>query len=151
MGRHVGHGLQPTITHSKNPPQHFYSLCGCVLSQVRDTKYLGITISSDLLWDRHITTTTAKANRMIGLLQRNLSRYPRQLRELTYITLIRSRVKYGAVVWDPYLVKDVQSIEAVQCKAARFDCKNFQRTASVTDMTNTLGWDTLESRRDSSS
>ena len=137
-----------TITHSKNPPQHFYSLCGCVLSQVRDTKYLGITISSDLQWDRHITATTAKANRMIGFLRRNLSRCPRQLRELAYITLIRSRVEYGAVVWDPYLAKDVQSIEAVQRKTARFVCKNFQRTASVTDMINTLGWDTLESRRE---
>ena len=52
------------------------------------------------------------------------------------------------MVWDPYLAKDVQSIEAVQRKAARFVCKNFQRTASVTDMINTLGWDTLESRRE---
>ena len=135
-----------TISPKKDPPQHFYSICGCVLSQVSDTKYLGITISNDLQWERHIITSCTKASRMIGFLCRNLSRFPRQLRELAYFTLVRSRVEYGAVVWDPYLSKDIQAVEAVQRKAARFVTDR----ASVTDMTNTLGWDTLESRREKS-
>ena len=54
-----------TIANNKNPPQHFYSLCGSILKQVQDTQYLGITISNDLRWEQHIATTTAKANRMI--------------------------------------------------------------------------------------
>ena len=139
-----------TISPKKDPPQHFYSLCGCVLSQVSDTKYLGITISNDLQWERHITTSCTKASRMIGFLRQNLSRCPRQLRELAYFTLVRSRVEYGAVVWDPYLSKDIQAIEAVQRKAGRFVTANYRHRASVTDMINTLGWDTLESRREKS-
>ena len=84
-----------TISPKKDPPQHLYSICGCVLSQVSDTKYLGITISNDLQWERHIITSCTKASRMIGFLRRNLSRCPRQLRELAYFTLVRSRVEYG--------------------------------------------------------
>ena len=87
---------------------------------------------------------------MIGFLRRNLSRCPRQLRELAYFTLVRSRVEYGAVVWDPYLSKDIQPVEAVQRKAARFVTANYRHRASVTDMINTLGWDTLKSRREKS-
>jgi len=63
-----------TIINNKNPPQHFYTLCGCILTQVHDTQYLEITISSDLRLKRHIVpTTTANGNRMIGFLRRNLS------------------------------------------------------------------------------
>ena len=85
----------------------------------------------------------------LHLLSQYLSRCPRQLRELAYFTLGRSGVEYGAVVWDPYLSKDIRAVEAVQRKAARFVTANRHR-ASVTDMINTLGWDTLKSRREKS-
>ena len=93
-------------------------------------------------------TSTAKANRMIVFLRRNLSRCPSQLREIAYFSLIRSRVEYGAVVWDPHLVKDTHLVETVQRKGARFVSNNYRRTASVTDMINKLGWESLESRRE---
>jgi len=134
-----------TISPKKDPPQHFYSFCGCVLSHVSDTKYLSITVSNDLQWERYITTSYAKASHMIGFLRRNLSRCPRQLCELAYFTLVRSRVEYGAVVWDPYLANDIQAVEAVQNKTARFVTANYRHRASVTDMINTL-----ESRREKS-
>jgi len=129
----------------KDPPQHFYSFSICVLSHVSDTKYLSITVSNDLQWERYITTSYAKASHMIGFLRRNLSRCPRQLCELAYFTLVRSRVEYGAVVWDPYLSNDIQAVEAVQNKTVRFVTANYRHRASVTDMINTL-----ESRREKS-
>ena len=109
---------------NKNPPQHFNSLCGCILTQVHDTQYLGITISSELRWQRCFATTAAKANRIIGLLRRNLS------------------VKYS----DPHLAKDTQLFETVQRKAARFVLNNYKPAATVTDMMNKLGCVSLEYR-----
>ena len=67
---------------------------------------------------------------------------------ITLSTLITSRVEYGAVVWDPHLVKDTHLVETVQRKGARFVSNNYRRTASVTDMINKLGWESLESRRE---
>jgi len=52
------------------------------------------------------------------------------------------------VVWDPHLAKDTQLVEVVQWKGARFVSNNYKRTASVTDMINKLGWESLESRRE---
>ena len=138
----------PLFYNDNNPPQQFYRLCRCILTQVHDTQYLAFTISSDLRWERHIatTTTTANVNRIIGFLRDNLSRCPRQLRELVYFS--RARLEYGAVMWDPYLAEDIQLFEVVLWKTAIFVSNNHKGTASVTDRINKLGWQWLESRRE---
>ena len=50
-------------------------------------------------------------------------------------------------VWDPYSKGDVQTIEAVQRKAARFCMNNYQQKSSDTQMIVELNWDSLEDRR----
>ena len=55
--------------------------------------------------------------------------------------------EYAASVWDPHLIKDRNSLEAVQRKAARFVYGGYRRRASPTHMLNTLGWKNLEARR----
>ena len=43
------------LTISRSPPLHkFYSLCGTILQQVSEAKYLGVNISEDLHWSKHI-------------------------------------------------------------------------------------------------
>jgi hypothetical protein len=60
-------------------------------------------------------------------------------------TKLTNQFEYAA--WDPYLQKDIASLERVQRKAARFCSNNSHPTASVTDMLHELGWTTLELRR----
>ena len=45
------------------------------------------------------------------------------------------------------LVKEVNQIEVVQRRAARWTCSNFDRNASVAEMLNNLGSRSLEQRR----
>ena len=39
---------------------------------VTSAKYLGLTITNKLQWDQHINNITAKANKTLGFLRRNL-------------------------------------------------------------------------------
>ena len=48
---------------------------------------------------------------------------------------------------DPYFEKDIQRIEKIQRKAARFVKSDYQRTSSVTSMLKDLGWESLQQRR----
>ena len=48
-----------------------YILHGQVLCITDTTKYLGLTITSDLKWNSHIQKLTSKANSVLGLLRRN--------------------------------------------------------------------------------
>ena len=56
-------------------------------------------------------------------------------------------VEYACTVWAPYTRKNIQSLEAVQRKAARFVKTDYGFTLSVTAMLQDLGWPTLEKRR----
>ena len=56
-------------------------------------------------------------------------------------------MEYAAAVWDPYHTGDIQHLEKVQCRAARWALNDYVRYNSVTSMLENLGWDTLKKRR----
>jgi len=56
-------------------------------------------------------------------------------------------VEYASAIWSPYTTSDITTLEAVQCKAARFVCNDFSSYSSVTAMLNNLKWNSLEDRR----
>ena len=60
------------VTRKQNPIIHNYTLHRKVLETVDSAKYLGVTLISDLWWNRHITNITHKANQSLCFLRRNL-------------------------------------------------------------------------------
>ena len=63
--------MQLTRTRS-NKIQASYTLEDTVLENVDNIKYLGVTITSDLRWNTHISNICIKANRTLGFLRRTL-------------------------------------------------------------------------------
>ena len=51
-----------SITRIRHPIIIQYTLHGQALATVKSAKYFGITITSDLTWNKHIAAITAKAN-----------------------------------------------------------------------------------------
>ena len=130
-----------------DPSSHFYQLCGEVLQKVSDAKYLGILISSDLSWDKHISDVARRANYTLGLIRRNLLHCARDAKTTAYFSLVRSTTNYCSAIWDPYLEKDKTKLERVNRRAARIIC-NKTDPRDHTSVTNLLrkdlGWPTLE-------
>ena len=63
--------------------------------------------------------------------------------------MVRSTLKYGAIIWDPYLQSDIDKFEKVQRKAARFisgDYKSRDR-GRVSRMLKDLELPLLQERR----
>ena len=104
------------------------------LKRTDHTKYLGIHISKDLKWNKHIDVTTAKANRSLGFLKRNLKISSRVLREKAYTGFVRPQIEYGAAIWDPRPGVEnngAHKTEMVQRRAARWTLKRYHNTSSV--------------------
>ena len=118
-----------------------------ILSEVHKAKYLGITLSDTLSWSPYVSETVNKASGMIAFLRRNLHQCPQRLKEQAYLMLVRSVLEYTASVWDPHLKRDVNALEGVQRRSARFVTNNYERTSSVTAMLKSLGWESLQDRR----
>ena len=98
-------------------------------------------------WDKHIHNITAKANKILGFLRRNLQIKNEDTKSLAYKSMVRSNLEYCASVWSPQTEKLKGKIEQVQRRAARYVTNNYRNTSSVTAMLNHLQWPTLENRR----
>lgn len=140
------------ISRKKEPITYDYTMHGAILSTVTSATYLGIEINSKLTWHNHVDTITAKANRSLGLLRRNLKNAPQETKSLAYQSITRPLLEYGSVVWAPHTENLITQVEAVQRRAARFVFNNYRRnpldpTSSVTRMLQQLNWQTLQQRR----
>ena len=111
------------VTRSRHPLQPAYQLHGHTLETVSAVKYLGVTIQGDLCWDAHINNIVSKANSTLGFLRRNLKISSRRVKEQAYKSFVRPILEYACSVWDPHTQKQIDKIEAVQRRAARFVCK----------------------------
>ena len=136
---------------TKNKIDATYEMDGKPLNNINSTLYLGVTISRKLQWKEHIDVTCSAATRMLGFLRRNLSRCPQNIKEKAYKSAIRPKLEYCSSIWDPHTQKDIDKIEMVQKRAARF-VKNIphRRTGqqtSATAIVQELGWETLQHRR----
>ena len=104
-------------------------------------------MSSDLKWNTHVRKTASKANQTLGVLRRNLKNCPREIKNMAYKSILRPKMEYAAPIWDPYTKDNIQLLEAVQRRAARFVCNKYSRHESVTSMLQDLDWPLLEQRR----
>ena len=135
------------VSRIRLPFLYSYKLSGQVLNEVKDSKYLGVTISNNLDWSKHITTTTTKANARLSFIKRNLKDCPQKLKEIAYFSLVRSFVDYASAVWDPHQKFNQEKLEMVQRRATRFVKSRYKRTDSVTAMLDELDWPILSKRR----
>jgi len=62
--------------------------------------------------------------------------------------MIRPVVEYSCAVWSPFTNTNINLIDSVQRKAARFVTGDYGFTSSVTEMLRSLGWTSLKSIRD---
>jgi len=151
MSRHQTHSKGSAASATTKPDlktlTKMYELSNCLLKTVSDNPYLGLQIHEDLTWDTHIQQVCSKANRSLGFLKRNLKRCPQKLKELSYLTLVRSITEYGCAIWDPYQQHHIKGIEQIQRRAARFVKRDYNWRSKVSQMLDELKWPPLELRR----
>ena len=151
MGIQVANGISPreviSITRRRRVLKHTYLLHNHPLAHVDSAKYLGVTITSDLNWNKHVNNIANKANQTLSFLKRNLQINDTRLKTTAYQTLVRPQLEYASSVWDPYTKKNIDRLEMVQRRSARYVLNRYNNTSSVSDMISDLKWESLEQRR----
>ena len=120
MSSNVKKCIHVTITKKLTPLPYSYTVGGETILKEQATKYLGVTITSDLSWSKHISNIRAKASRTLGLIRRYFGPCDRTVKEKAYQCLVRPQIDYTASVWSPYTHRDKSMLESVQRQAARF-------------------------------
>ena len=120
-----GPPCDPTQT-SKHPFLH-----NTELESTPAAKYLGVTISDDLKWGKHIDNITKKANQTLGFLKRNIKVHNQDLKSTAYKTLMQSQLEYASSVSSPHTDQDIDKIESAQQRAARWATRDYRCTSSA--------------------
>ena len=81
------------ITHKKLPFQSTYFMNNKSLETVESHTYLRVELNHKLNWIDHINSTTSKANKVLGLLRRNLYSCSATVKETAYKTLVSPKLE----------------------------------------------------------
>ena len=139
---------------SSSKPVRFYSMGGEVIASKPEAQYLGVSLATQYYgtrsspWKSHVKNICAKGNSKLGFLRRSLRGCPYSLRAVGYVSLVRSSLEYAGVIWDPTVGEEIERLEQVQHRAARWVRGYGSRDeVSVSGLLRTLGWRTLQDRR----
>lgn len=123
-----------------------YKLGSTPVQWTEETKYLGVTMQSNLKFDKHIVLKSQKASRVLGAIKFALHDAPKNGKLLAYTSLCRPLLEYADTLWDPYLKTTIHDIEMVQNRAVRF-ISGLKGRESVSDARCELGLLPLQARR----
>ena len=135
------------ITLKRNSVFHDYDILGATLKRVTNHDYLGVTISSDLIWLRHVAIISNKASRTLGLLRRTLSPCSQNVKSISCKMLVRPQLEYASEVWNPYTIKCTKKIEQIQRNSCRLIFHEYRRDNDIFLLINRLNLDSLYTHR----
>ena len=122
------------ISKKRNQTTGSYTIHGHQLATVKSRKYLGVTLTDNLSWNAHVDQANKKANNSIAFLRRNLYNCPSHTKAQSYQTLVRPILEYASSASDPYTQSNINKLEGVQRRAARFVTGDYRTTSSVSEI-----------------
>ena len=135
------------VTTSHSPSMYTYNIHSIDIEPTQDAKYLGVTLHNKLSWNTHIDIIAQKANRTLNFIRRNFKSCNSNIKNRLYTTYVRPSVEFCSSAWDPQTTLNIDKLERVQKRAARFVTGDYRRDQSVTEMMRRLGWTPLRERR----
>jgi len=119
-----------------------YFLNGCKIVSTSDEKDLGVYFSENCKPNLNCDRASKAANKIIGMIARNISSRDSEGMLILYKTLVRPIVDYCIPVWRPTARKDITKLEKVQKRFTKMidGCKKISYEQSKLNLT------TLEDR-----
>ena len=138
-----------SITKKTKPRDFTYEVDGFHIETTSDHKYLGVTINKGLGWKQHVQNITSSAHSYctLGILRRNISSCRMETKSCASKALVRPKLEYSSAAWNPHQNDHENKLKGAQCQVARFICNNYDRTASVISMLQSLEWESLATWR----
>ena len=111
--------------------------------------FLGVLITNNLCWSKHIESIVSSANKTLGLVKRICKEVKNmKTRKLFIAALARPKLEYTSIVWLPYTIKRDILIENAQRRASKF-ILNYPENMPCVDRLQQAKLLPLEFRRES--
>ena len=85
-----------------------------IINQHDNIKDLGILMSSDCSFEKHILSVSSRCSRLAGWILRTFASRDKITMLTLFKSLVLSRLDYGSQLWSPFKAKDIRLLESVQ-------------------------------------
>ena len=117
------------------------------IERVHLHKHLGLYITSNLTWDKHIESVVKKVNLKLSIMW-SVKDLSRQCLDILYKLHVRSSIDYAISVFGPSLTNSqIQTLDNLNYRAARLVTGALKFTSSE-KLLNELGWESTRKRID---
>lgn len=140
-----------TYSHARNPLQISYRI-GCdVIKSANEVEDLGIWFDSKFTFHSHIDKLIPKAYSTLAFIKRNCQDFsdPYTLK-LLFSSFVRSKLEYGAMIWNPYCTTHIKRIERIQRRFIHYalpHLNSIHPNPPYKSRCQHLGMESLEKRR----
>lgn len=140
-----------SYSRARNPLQIKYKIGSDVIDTVSEFEDLGIIFDSNFTFKPHVDRLIAKAYSMLAFIKRNCNDFsdPYTLK-LLYTSFVRSKLEYGALIWNPFSNIHIARIERIQRRFIYFALPHINLINPLLPYISRcqhLGLDSLEKRR----
>ena len=116
-----------------------------VIERVQKHKHLGVTLTSSLSWDMHVTNIIKQVNMKLSMIYK-VRELNRKTLDMMYKMHVRSCIDYCLPVYGPSLsATQVNKLDQLQYRAARMATMAMKFT-SKEKIFKDLGWESIENR-----
>lgn len=109
-------------------------------------KHLGLWLSSDMTWKKHISEIATKARKRLGCIRKFKYLLSRKSLELLYLTFIRPVMEYGNVMFDSANADDLKILDDIEKDAMRL-ITGARSRCNLEKLNFETKWQNLEQRR----
>jgi hypothetical protein len=95
------------------------------LERVDSDQCLRVAIHTTINWNTH-WKHNQKGNSTKVFIQRNPQHCPQRTKDVCYTALLRSLPEYASTVWDPFNYVNIQQLESVQRRSAKFVMNDYR-------------------------
>lgn len=110
-----------TYTRRVAPVEFLYTFNLTELSRGQTIKDLGILFNTKLDFGEHINVVARSSLKLLGFIIRNCKQFSNvNVLKTLYFSLVRSKIEYGALIWNPIYNVQSQSLERIQRKFMKY-------------------------------
>ena len=95
---------------------HYLNQCGDIITQKQHVKDLGIIMSSNCTFEKHISTLVQRCKQLSGWILRTFTNRSPNVMLTLWKSLVLSRADYGSQLWSPEKCSEISKIESLQRK-----------------------------------
>ena len=89
------------------------------MTKIEEIKDIGVIMDSNLNFEKHVNAKIVTANKILGIIRRTYMFLNKEIFLPLHKALVRSHCDYAMSIWNPHMIKFIESVESVQRRATK--------------------------------